>query len=275
MFKSLGKQGRTNKNRIQGRYQFAPQRVFHSGCGEVKWKGREYGATGEAITKSTITAIKLLFLRYFQRKVLCNSGLQAKSTTFAYNNSTRDKNIQILGLKNIEIQVITNLSQEEQIEVINMKENEIFSIVRNGLYDQYLKLITNIDINSQNEYGQNLLQEAIEANKDKIAIDLVNKRIDINHQDDKGFSSLHYCAQFSNINIAELLLKNNANINIVDSYGNNPLWTAVFNTCEDYQMVRLFMKYGADAHHKNKANRSPIDFAQQIEDVDMVKILLG
>ena len=130
-------------------------------------------------------------------------------------------------------------------------------------------------LNSQNEYGQNLLQEAIEANKDKIAIDLVNKRIDINHQDDKGFSSLHYCAQFSNINIAELLLKNNANINIVDSYGNNPLWTAVFNTCEDYQMVRLFMKYGADAHHKNKANRSPIDFAQQIEDVDMVKILLG
>ena len=44
-------------------------------------------------------------------------------------------------LKNIEIQVITNLSQEEQIEVINMKENEIFSIVRNGLYDQYLKLM--------------------------------------------------------------------------------------------------------------------------------------
>ena len=178
-------------------------------------------------------------------------------------------------LKNIEIQVITNLSQEEQIEVTNMKENEIFSIVRNGLYDQYLKLINNVDINSQNEFGQNLLQEAIEANIDKIAIDLVNKRIDINHQDDKGLSSLHYCAQFSNIHIAELLLKNNANINIVDSYGNNPLWTAVFNACDDYQMVRLFMKYGADAHHKNKANRSPVDFAQQIEDIDMVKILLG
>ena len=47
-------------------------------------------------------------------------------------------------LKNIEIQVITILSQEEQIEVINMKENEIFSIVRNGLYDQYLKLITKV-----------------------------------------------------------------------------------------------------------------------------------
>ena len=25
--------------------EFAPQGVFHSGCGEAKWKGREYGAT--------------------------------------------------------------------------------------------------------------------------------------------------------------------------------------------------------------------------------------
>ena len=25
--------------------EFAPQWVFHSGYGEVKWKGREYGAT--------------------------------------------------------------------------------------------------------------------------------------------------------------------------------------------------------------------------------------
>ena len=31
-------------------------------------------------------AIILLILRSFQRKGLCNSGLKAKSTTFAYNN---------------------------------------------------------------------------------------------------------------------------------------------------------------------------------------------
>ena len=48
-------------------------------------------------TYTTITAIKLLILRSFQRKGLCNSGLKAKSTTFAYNNLTRDKNIQIHG----------------------------------------------------------------------------------------------------------------------------------------------------------------------------------
>ncbi len=77
--------------------KFTPQGVFHSGCGEVKWKGREYRTTSEAITKSTIIAIILLILRSFQRKGLCDSCLKVKSTTFAYNNSTRDKNIQILG----------------------------------------------------------------------------------------------------------------------------------------------------------------------------------
>ena len=48
---------------------------------KVKWKGREYGTTSEAINKTTITAIKLLILRSFQKR-LYNSGLKAKSTTF-------------------------------------------------------------------------------------------------------------------------------------------------------------------------------------------------
>ena len=38
------------------------------------------------VNRSTITAIKLLILRSFQRKGLCDSSLKAKSTTFAYNN---------------------------------------------------------------------------------------------------------------------------------------------------------------------------------------------
>ena len=38
--------------------------------------------------KTTITAIKLLILRSFQKKGLCNSGLKAKSTTFVNNIKT-------------------------------------------------------------------------------------------------------------------------------------------------------------------------------------------
>ena len=71
--------------------------VIDSCCLEIIRLRGKYRTTSEAINKTTITAIKLLILRSFQRKGLCNSGLKAKSTTFAYNNLTRDKNIQILG----------------------------------------------------------------------------------------------------------------------------------------------------------------------------------
>ena len=40
------------------------------------------------VNKTTITAIKLLILRSFQRKGLCNSSLKAKSTTFVNNIKT-------------------------------------------------------------------------------------------------------------------------------------------------------------------------------------------
>ena len=88
MFKSLGKQGRTDESRIQGSNKSAPQWIFRSGCGKVEWLRGKYRTTSEAITKSTITAIKLLILRSFQRKGLCNSGLKAKSTTFVRNITT-------------------------------------------------------------------------------------------------------------------------------------------------------------------------------------------
>ena len=155
-----------------------------------------------------------------------------------------------------------------------MKEKNIFSVVRNGQYDQYQESIKSVDVNCQNEYGQNLLQEAISSNKDDIAVDLVDRGIDVNHQNSKGLTPLHFCAQYLNICVAELLLNNKADVNATDSYGNNPLWTAVFNADGDYRMVELLVKHGADTQHKNKANRSPLDFARQIEDADMIKILL-
>ena len=44
------------------------------------------------VNKTTITAIKLLILRSFQRKGLCNSSLKAKSTTFAVPYNGDDNN---------------------------------------------------------------------------------------------------------------------------------------------------------------------------------------
>ena len=59
---------------------------------KIPWKGMHtthyaYPFQGE-FNKTTITAIKLLILRSFQKKGLCNSGLKAKSTTFVNNIKT-------------------------------------------------------------------------------------------------------------------------------------------------------------------------------------------
>ena len=137
-----------------------------------------------------------------------------------------------------------------------MKNNEIFSIIRLGTYEQYEKSIAGVDIDCCK------------------AKDLINRNIDINHQDSNGQAPLHYCAQYLNIEIARLLLSKNADINIEDAYGNNPPWTVVFNARGDYRMVELFIEYNANIHHLNKARRSPLDFAKQIDDLHMIKILL-
>lgn len=152
--------------------------------------------------------------------------------------------------------------------------NEIFSIIRNGLTEHYHLSISSTPINCDNELGQNLLQEAIAYYRNSIAVDLVNRGININHQDNRGLTPLHYCVQHNNLTIAELLLAKEGKVNILDSSGNNPLWYAVFYADGDYQFVKLLIKYGADALSKNKAMRSPLDFAKEIGDEVMTKILL-
>lgn len=51
------------------------------------------------------------------------------------------------------------------------------------------------------------------------------------------------------------------------------LWYAVFNANNDYRLVKLLVRYGADALSKNNAIRSPLDFAKQIKDTEMINIL--
>ena len=61
------------------------------------------------VNRSTIIAIRLLILRSFQRKGLCNSGLKAKSTTFVRNITTIRLRSQFVILK-------MNINMTDKIE---------------------------------------------------------------------------------------------------------------------------------------------------------------
>lgn len=65
------------------------------------------------------------------------------------------------------------------------------------------------------------------------------------------------------------------NINYSNAYGRNLLQEAIVS-CENtiaVDLVKLLVRYGADALSKNNAIRSPLDFAKQIKDMEMINIL--
>ena len=129
-------------------------------------------------------------------------------------------------------------------------------------------------INEKDEYDSELLDYAIEGEKTDTALFLIENGIDVNLVDEDKQTALHYVCNYPNIEVAKSILDHGGNINKRDKYGNNALWTAVFN-CKGryYEMVELFMKYNPDVTTKNNAGRSPLDFAIQVGNDKLIKML--
>jgi ankyrin repeat protein len=130
------------------------------------------------------------------------------------------------------------------------------------------------DINAKDEFGSTALQYAI-SNKsyDVIAL-LLELGADVAIQDNDGSTALHIAAEYMLTQVAEQLLKRNPRlVEIADKYGNEPLWTAVFNAKGDYALVSLLLRYGADPKHHNNANLSPLDMAKRRREDVLLQIL--
>jgi len=148
-----------------------------------------------------------------------------------------------------------------------------FQEIRLGHESELRNAISDEDIVTLNEHRQNLLHEAVAYKRLEIGKELIRRGIFVNHQDDEGGTPLHYAAAHRDPIFTKVLLENGANPNIHDQYGNGPLWAAVFNAKGFYDVVALLMDAGANPNHRNKHDRSPLDFAQQIKDNQLVAIL--
>lgn len=151
----------------------------------------------------------------------------------------------------------------------------LFTMVIKQENEALLKALDEKNINMVSKAKTSLLHIAIAYGNDNAAIELIKRGIDLSLKDDKGQTVLHYVGFYNNHKIGGLILQRYSGLSEKDNYGNTPLWYAVFNADGNYETVKLFIKYEADPHDKNNNDKSPIDFARQIKDNQLVDILLG
>ncbi|RFZ83044.1 ankyrin repeat domain-containing protein [Mucilaginibacter terrenus] len=138
-----------------------------------------------------------------------------------------------------------------------VERNEISSITLESL------IPTNINVLNNN--GSTALHLAVYHGYDIMTHHLIKLGANANLQNKDGKTCLHYTAEYNRIEIAKILLSNNASLSIADNYGNQPLWTAVFNDKgrnDRRELIELFISHGADKHHQNNVAKSPLDIVK-------------
>ncbi|RCS44191.1 ankyrin repeat domain-containing protein [Bremerella cremea] len=156
-----------------------------------------------------------------------------------------------------------------------MRMVDFFQAVRRDGHGALSSLNELDDVNIRNDDGENLLHVAIAYSNVDAAVDLIQRGVDVNAQDRKGATPLHYAGAHQNAMVAQQILDHGGDFGVVDEHGNTPLWTAVFNARGKYDVVNVLLAKGAakTAHQKNRHGRSPIDFATQIGDTELVKLM--
>jgi len=117
----------------------------------------------------------------------------------------------------------------------------------------------NADIEARNYYQETALIRAATSSRTHIVKLLLQHNASSSVVDVEGRSALHKAAI---VEVAQLLLEANPQlINLQDLKGFTPLHSVVFQNQLD--LVKLYIKYGADLMQKDKVGRTPIDIAQE------------
>ncbi|MDH4472784.1 MAG: ankyrin repeat domain-containing protein [Fluviicola sp.] len=107
----------------------------------------------------------------------------------------------------------------------------------------------------------------------EVFLQKVRELKDVNKKYQKGFNLLHFACEYYNIRLAKELLERHINIEEKNIYGNTPLWTAVFNSKGNYEMVDLLLSQNANPNSINNADNTPLKFAITIDDKTLIQKL--
>uniref|UniRef100_A0A1I8I0Q1 ANK_REP_REGION domain-containing protein n=1 Tax=Macrostomum lignano TaxID=282301 RepID=A0A1I8I0Q1_9PLAT len=111
---------------------------------------------------------------------------------------------------------------------------------------------TSIDINAKSSDSRTPLIRAAWLNRRAIAILLLDRRASVNNQEADGFSALHFCAQENLQELAELLIKRNANLELETSSRKNRNTAFTLAAVKGHaDMLKLLANYGASIYHRS------------------------
>lgn len=158
-------------------------------------------------------------------------------------------------------------------------KDKIFAFARDGKLEEMSDLLDRVNylyLNSKEDLDYSPLAIAVTRGHFKIVELLINKGFDVNTRDYKGRTPLHYVGEYNYLEIAKLLLANNGDLTIKNDFGNQPLWVAVFNVRGEQEripLVKLFLEKGADPLDENNNGMSPLKFAKEVEDQELIRLL--
>jgi ankyrin repeat protein len=89
--------------------------------------------------------------------------------------------------------------------------------------------------------------------------------------DKRGFTPLHLASQEYALAAAAALLDAGAMVDLMNSYGNSPLFVAVFNSRGRPEMIDLLRSCGADPLRANMTGQTPVGLARLIGNYDVAK----
>lgn len=137
----------------------------------------------------------------------------------------------------------------------------LLDAAKKGNLARVMKLVTAENINCRDSQGRNStpLHLAAGYNNLEVAELLLENGADVNAQDKGGLIPLHNASSYGHLDIAALLIKYNTVVNATDRWGFTPLHEAAQKGRT--QLCALLLAHGADSTVKNHEGQTPLDIA--------------
>ncbi len=146
------------------------------------------------------------------------------------------------------------------------------AVDRNDMVSVSRLIEANEDVNQRGKYQGTALHRAAMHGYNNIAELLIKNGAKVDVQNVGGSAALHKAAEAGHVDLVELLLKNGASINLRDGEGRTPLLRATRKKRTD--VVGKLLALGADAEVSSFVGESVIGLAVKNHDASTVAVLL-